>query len=86
VTSVATNLASEGYIITAIEGQDTVDGSNVLVVGTRVKGDTLARPFLVVSSAANLNQITAQGYAVVGVVNNTDASGDLLFKNFLGER
>ena len=38
----ATNLAAQGYIITAVGG-DPVNG--LVLVGTRVQGDTLARPF-----------------------------------------
>lgn len=87
VTSVITNLAGQGYIITAIEGQDTVDGSGVLVVGTRVKGDTMPRPIMVSPPEDSaFNALTGQGYAMVAVANNTAESGALVFKNFIGER
>lgn len=44
LSSIASNLAQQGYIITAFGGNDT-DG--FLLVGTRVKGDTTPRPLWV---------------------------------------
>jgi hypothetical protein len=66
VASAAAGLAQQGYIITALGGNGT-DG--FLLVGTRVQGDTLPRPF----GAAS--QLTAnRGFAMVGYVFNYDAA------------
>lgn len=71
------NLAAQGYILTAIgQQQDTQDPESVLLVGTRVHGDTLPRPIQIVSLPSGIpGQLIQQGYAVVGVVqtagNNT---------------
>jgi hypothetical protein len=35
---------------------------------------------------SEFNALTGQGYAVVGIANNTAQSGPLVFKNFMGER
>ena len=47
-----TNLASQGYIITAMGG-DAGLTDNILVVGTRVRGDSLPRPMLVLQKMPN---------------------------------
>jgi hypothetical protein len=74
--TVASSLAAQGYIITAVGG-DAADG--VIFVGTRVHGDSLARPILVEQSFVSGSQlIFPEGYAIVGVVNDittTPASG-----------
>jgi hypothetical protein len=44
----AGSLAAQGFIITAM-GQADSNG-NILLVGTRVQGDTLARPFVAVQA------------------------------------
>jgi hypothetical protein len=72
VGTAATTLASQGYIITAIGGDAT---NGIVLVGTRVQGDTLPRQILVEPSfTAQTALIYTQGYALVGVVNN-NASG-----------
>lgn len=74
----AGTLAAEGYIITAI-GQ--ADGSgDLFLVGTRVQGDSLPRPFEAVQSG--LATLQQQGYALVGVIS--DLSTDSY--TWLGER
>jgi hypothetical protein len=77
--TVAANLASNGYILTAIGGEAT-DG--LLLVGTRVKGNTTARPMRFYSyvnpSPVKLN---IEGYAIVGLVNTP--TGDTIW---IGER
>ena len=77
--TVAANLASNGYILTAIGGEVT-DG--LLLVGTRVKGETTARSMRFFSYA-NPSPITlnTQGYAIVGLVNTP--TGDTIW---IGER
>jgi hypothetical protein len=52
-TSEAMNLAGEGYIITAL-GADPTDG--VLLIGTRVQGDTIARPVMIGTPAGTQAQ------------------------------
>ena len=85
VSSVAQQLAAEGYIITAIGGT-AADG--ILLVGTRVHGDSLARPMMVANLAADESpeNIYQQGYAVVGFVYIVDSTGDLLAGYWIGER
>jgi hypothetical protein len=92
--SVATSLANAGYIITAIGGGDAMSSApssnadSVIMVGTRVKGDTMPRPILTVTeppSPPSLTQIE-QGYAVVGVVWKLDSTGNLLTRTWIGER
>lgn len=77
--TVASNLASNGYILTAIGGEVT-DG--LLLVGTRVKGNTTPRPMRFQSY---LNpppvQMNIEGYAIVGLVNTP--AGDTIW---IGER
>ncbi len=60
----AQSLASSGYIITAFGG-NSPDG--YILVGTRVKGDTLPRPALVSPDSST----STQGYALVGWAINT---------------
>src|SRR5580700_4108937 len=75
----AANLASNGYILTAIGGEST-DG--LLLVGTRVKGNTTPRPMRFYSYV-NPSQLrlNTEGYAIVGLVNTP--SGDTIW---IGER
>jgi len=61
IGTASTNLSSEGYIITAIGGNST-DG--YLLVGTRVKGDSMSRPI----ELSNQNGFVDRGYAAVGIV------------------
>lgn len=75
----AATLASQGYIITAIGGSPS--NNAFLVVGTRVQGDTLARPFVTAPSGTQAATIWQKGYASVGVVQDT--SGAI---TYLGER
>ena len=69
IPTAATNLAAAGYIITALGG-DSANG--YLVVGTRVQGDTMPRPMLVVNpkTGLDLDPLFASGDAVVGFVFN----------------
>jgi len=52
------------------------------LIGTRVQGDTLARPFIAAPGGTQ-NQLMQQGYAIVGVIFN-DAQSDTNI--YLGER
>jgi hypothetical protein len=89
--SAATALANAGYIITAIGGGDAVaDGANgdsVILVGTRVQGNTMPRPVQIVSEPPSPPSFTTleQGYSVVGVVFHVAANGDLT-RTWIGER
>jgi hypothetical protein len=65
----AASLAAEGYIITAT-GLADGDG-NILLVGTRVQGDSTPRPF-VAAAASQTSALQQQGFAIVGVI--VDAS------------
>ena len=78
----ATRLAQAGYIITALGGNGT-DG--FILVGTRVKGNTTARPVLIgTAGSQQQQQIFSQGYAIVGyIVQN---SGGVSATTFIGEK
>ncbi len=76
----AAALAAQGYIITATGRAD--DGGDVLLVGTRVQGDTMPRPFMT-AQGASLETMMQQGYAVTGVILAAGA-GDSA--TYLGER
>jgi hypothetical protein len=65
-SGLAANLAAGGYIITATGIAD--DNGNVLLVGTRVQGDTLPRPFIAAQGDAQISAMESQGYAMVGVI------------------
>jgi hypothetical protein len=59
-------LAAQGYIVTAI-GQ--ADGTgDLLLVGTRVHGDTMPRPFEAVQGDSAIQIVQQRGYAIVGVI------------------
>jgi hypothetical protein len=62
----AADLASQGYIITAIGLADSA--ADIVLVGTRVQGDTMPRPFMS-SAVANDPTVFQQGYAMVGTIN-----------------
>jgi hypothetical protein len=51
-------------------------------VGTRVQGDTMARPFIAAPGRTQ-NQLMQQGYAIVGVIFNPTQSETY---TYLGER
>jgi len=77
--TVASNLALNGYILTAIGGEMT-DG--LLLVGTRLKGNTTPRPMRFQSFVnPPLVQLNIEGYAIVGLVNTP--TGDTIW---IGER
>jgi hypothetical protein len=74
----ATSLGQAGYIITALGGNGT-DG--FVLVGTRVKGNTAARPVLVgTAGSPEQQQIFTQGYAVVGYIVESNGT------TFIGEK
>ena len=57
------------------------DANGLVLVGTRVKGDTLPRPILIASGenrAQIEQQIQQQGYAIVGVVETQGGNIDSL--------
>jgi hypothetical protein len=74
VTAVAQQMSGAGYILTAVGGTQ-YDG--LLLVGTRVHGDSLPRPFQ--SFNVNLNQDVGPalqaGYPIVGFLTGTGPSG-----------
>lgn len=61
----AASLAARGYLITA-SGRADASG-NILLVGTRVQGDTMARPFAAAQGDAQAASLQARGYANVAV-------------------
>jgi hypothetical protein len=62
----ASNLAAQGYIITASGRED--DAGDVILVGTRVQGDTLPRPFVAAQGDLQGQMMEQQGYANVAVI------------------
>ena len=86
-TDLAKGLAADGYIITATGCTQATDGSGVILVGTRVQGDTMPRPILVGDVlTGTVDPLLAQGYAIVAVIRKYgDKSGIILF-NYFGER
>jgi hypothetical protein len=76
----AANLAENAYIVTAIGG-DATDG--YILVGTRVQGDAMPRPFKAVNStvADASTELFPQGYALVGVIDDPGVS-----ITYLGEK
>ena len=66
VGSAATALAQAGYIITACGGND-LDG--LILVGTRVKGDTTPRPLVLAP-----NPIASRGYSMVAYLFQLNAT------------
>jgi hypothetical protein len=78
--TVAAGLAAQGYIITAIGQADNL--GNLYLVGTRVQGDTMARPFIAAPGGSQA-QLMQQGYAIVGVIFNSAQSD---YYTYLGER
>lgn len=80
--SAATNLAQSGYIITALGG-NTTDG--FVLVGTRVQGNTAARPLLIgMVGSQQGQQILSQGYAIVGYILQN--SGGVFTTAYIGEK
>lgn len=82
--SVASNLAAQGYIITAMGDDASDSASNIIMVGTRVQGDTAPRSILLVPFTGNTSQFAANGYAVVGVIPSI--SGGTLNGTWITER
>jgi hypothetical protein len=61
------------------------DGSgNVLLVGTRVRGDGMPRPFMTAQGGAQVGAMRGQGYAPVDVIFNPAAKSHIYA--YLGER
>lgn len=75
-STVASSLASQGYIITAIGSDPTDPNSEIVMVGTRVQGDTTPRPILVLPFASDPTPILTGGYAIVGTVLTTTNGTD----------
>jgi hypothetical protein len=77
----AGTLAAQGYIITAT-GQ--ADGTgDLFLVGTRVQGDTMPRPFEAVQGNSEFLAMQHQGYAIVGVITDLTQADSY---TWLGER
>ncbi|MEP6494978.1 MAG: hypothetical protein ABJF01_19990 [bacterium] len=90
VASMATSLASEGYMITAVGG-NLVDG--FLLVGTRVSGQASPRPLLIVTDSVRLpppsfaqNALSGAGYAIVGTILGNHPGDSHLFSIYIGEK
>jgi hypothetical protein len=74
IAATATTLAADGYIITAIGGNFT-DG--FILVGTRVTGDSLPRPLMIIPEhSQQQEQAMQQGYATIGYLISADATNN----------
>jgi hypothetical protein len=78
----AAALAAQGYIITATGLVD--DEGDIVLVGTRVQGDTMPRAFVAAQGSAQTQSMQQQGYAPVGVIVNLAQEPDPY--TYLGER
>src|SRR5207244_13503462 len=76
----AATLAKQGYILTATGQADS--SGNLVLVGTRVQGDSLPRPF-VAAPASQVDVMQQQGYAPIGVIVDLTQSDPY---TYLGER
>ncbi|MHB1935711.1 MAG: immunoglobulin domain-containing protein [Acidobacteriaceae bacterium] len=75
----ATNLASQGYIITAFGGDPT---NGFLLVGTKVQGDTIPRPVMIATQSSPLSK-AEEGYAPVAwmwLLNGNSDYGTTIFE------
>jgi hypothetical protein len=70
--SQAESLAQEGYIITAV---GTADANQVLLVGTKVHGDTLPRNLSYANQQGN-GGTASDGQIIVGNVFGNDAGNN----------
>jgi len=66
-----TDLAGQGYIITAMGGNAQ---NGLVIIGTRVQGDTLPRPIVVSTESGNQGQASNALQAINRVVYGTGAS------------
>ena len=75
VAAQAASLAAGGYIITAVGGNGV---NGFLLVGTRVQGDSLPRPFLAFPPTPS--STSTYGYAMVAhLINDSDGHADNYF-------
>ena len=81
----AANLASQGYIITAVGLADSA--ADIVMVGTRVQGDTMPRPFMSVAQGNDRVTMYQQGYATVGIISYPSPTvANTYVTTLLGER
>ena len=81
----AASLASQGYIITALGLADSA--ADIVMVGTRVQGDTMPRPFMSSTDSNSSTTIFQQGYAIVGIVSYPSPTvANTYVATLLGER
>jgi Immunoglobulin I-set domain len=76
IATAITNLANQGYIITATGGNAS---NGLLIIGTRVQGDTLPRPIEVFQQTGHQGQVSATAQSVWGTVGGTTPSFFLQF-------
>lgn len=68
----AQGLAQSGYVITAMGG-DPTDG--VVLVGTKVKGDTMVRPFQYSTTSGTLGQVQSDTHSLLRLIFMADGGG-----------
>ncbi len=77
IITAITNLANQGYIITAMGGNAS---NGLLIMGTRVQGDTLARPIEVFTTApSHQGQVSSALQSVWGTVGGVTPAGTIQF-------
>ncbi|MES2394223.1 MAG: hypothetical protein V4555_21505 [Acidobacteriota bacterium] len=84
VSNMATTLAGQGYIVTATGSAQAADGSGVWMVGTRLRGDTMARPVMSVAEPY-AGSLVSGGYAVVAVAIQYQNNNQVM-NQWVGER
>ena len=77
IITAITNLANQGYIITAMGGNAS---NGLLIMGTRVQGDTLARPIEVFTTApSHQGQVSSALQSLWGTVGGVTPAGTIQF-------
>jgi len=77
IIAAITNLANQGYIITAMGGNAS---NGLVIIGTRVQGDTLARPIEIFPSVpGHQGQVSSALQSLWGTVGGTAPAGTIQF-------
>jgi hypothetical protein len=77
ILAAITNLANQGYIITAMGGNAS---NGLLIIGTRVQGDNLSRPIEVFTTApSHQGQVSSTLQSLWGTVGGVTPAGTIQF-------
>jgi hypothetical protein len=90
LVATATNLAAQGYIITALGGDPA---RSYVLVGTRTSGQTTPRPLAVATDSivspdhtSPVTVLVSSGYAVVGGIFDSHTGDSHAFNVYIGEK